>query len=86
MEGTLDEERRLLYVGITRARKSLTMTYCANRLKYGSASSCTPSEFIKELAPDDLETTSYHTLMTKPVSEESARLSFARMKEMIRGS
>ena len=86
LEGTLDEERRLLYVGITRARKSLTMTHCANRLKYGSASSCTPSEFIKELAPDDLETTSYHTLMTKPVSEESARLSFARMKEMIRGS
>ncbi|HEX8372058.1 MAG TPA: UvrD-helicase domain-containing protein [Chthoniobacterales bacterium] len=86
LEGTLDEERRLLYVGITRARKSLTMTYCANRLKYGSASSCTPSEFIKELAPDDLETTSYQTLMTKPVTEEAARLSFARMKEMIRGS
>ncbi|MEO7934205.1 MAG: UvrD-helicase domain-containing protein [Chthoniobacterales bacterium] len=86
LEGTLDEERRLLYVGITRARKTLTITHCANRLKYGSASSCTPSEFIKELAPDDLEVTNYHTLMTKPVTEEAAKLSFARMKEMIRGS
>ncbi len=84
LEGTLDEERRLLYVGITRARKTLTITHCANRLKYGSASSCTPSEFIKELAPDDLEVTNYHTLMTKPVTEEAAKLSFARMKEMIR--
>ncbi len=86
LEGTLDEERRLLYVGITRARKTLTMTHCYNRLKYGTPSPCTPSEFIKELAPDDLEKTSYHTLMNQPVSAEMARLSFARMREMIRGN
>ena len=54
-EGTVDEERRLLYVGITRARKRLTMSYCVNRTKYGSAVSCAPSTFLKELSRDHLE-------------------------------
>jgi hypothetical protein len=52
VEGTLDEERRLLYVGITRAMRTLTMTYCRDRMKYGSASPCHPSSFIKELADE----------------------------------
>ena len=41
VEGTLDEERRLLYVGITRAMRTLTMTYCRDRMKYGSAAPAT---------------------------------------------
>ncbi|HEY5893891.1 MAG TPA: UvrD-helicase domain-containing protein [Chthoniobacterales bacterium] len=85
LEGTLDEERRLLYVGITRARKNLTLTHCRGRLKYGSASPCAPSSFIKELAPEDIEHTNYHQLMSAPVSNDSARASFARMKDLIRG-
>src|SRR5260370_13454317 len=36
MEGSSDEERRLFYVGITRARRTLTITHCLNRLKYGN--------------------------------------------------
>lgn len=83
LEGTLDEERRLLYVGITRARKTLTMTHCNNRLKFGSAASCAPSNFIKELAPDDIEVTNYHAVMNQPVEESSIRASFARMREML---
>lgn len=86
VEGTLDEERRLLYVGITRARKNLTLTHCRGRLKYGSAAPCAPSSFIKELAPGDIEHTNYHLLMSAPVSNDSARASFARMKDLIRGA
>lgn len=85
VEGTLDEERRLLYVGITRARKNLTLTHCRGRLKYGSAAPCAPSSFIKELAPADIEHTNYQQLMSAPVSDDSARASFARMKDLIRG-
>jgi DNA helicase II / ATP-dependent DNA helicase PcrA len=48
-EGTKDEERRLLYVGITRAQDQLTMTYCSKRIKWGQETGCQPSSFIGEL-------------------------------------
>lgn len=45
----LEEERRLAYVGITRARKHLTMTFSANRRVYNQWQSSLPSRFIEEL-------------------------------------
>lgn len=48
MKRNLDEERRLFYVGITRARERLTMTYCAKRTRYGTEERCKPSCFIQE--------------------------------------
>src|SRR5205085_11280887 len=48
-EGSIDEERRLFYVGITRAMRTLTLSHCRTRTKYGSVASCTPSTFLKEL-------------------------------------
>lgn len=53
LEGTLDEERRLFYVALTRAMSSLTLSYCENRKKYGEATPCHPSPFLKEL-PEEL--------------------------------
>ncbi len=52
-EGTLDEERRLFYVGITRAQLSLKLTHCAARRKYGQLAPCHPSSFLLEL-PEEL--------------------------------
>ena len=52
-EGTLDEERRLFYVAITRAQKTLSITHCQGRKKYGQLLPCHPSEFLHEL-PEDL--------------------------------
>ena len=37
VEGTLDEERRLFYVGITRAMRTLNISHCLTRKKYGEA-------------------------------------------------
>ncbi|HQS98884.1 MAG: ATP-dependent DNA helicase Rep [Hydrogenophilales bacterium 16-64-46] len=51
-EGRLEEERRLMYVGVTRARKSLTLTYCARRKRARESVSCEPSRFIEELGDD----------------------------------
>ena len=42
-EGTRDEERRLLYVGITRAKETLSLSYCYTRKRYGDALPCYPS-------------------------------------------
>ena len=52
--GTLDEERRLMYVGITRAQQSLHLSYCRRRKRAGEMMSCAPSRFIGELAQEDL--------------------------------
>lgn len=51
----LEEERRLAYVGITRARKSLFITHAANRRIYNQWQSSIPSRFISELPPDNIE-------------------------------
>ncbi|WP_127470029.1 DNA helicase Rep [Thiomicrorhabdus aquaedulcis] len=51
----LEEERRLAYVGITRAQKTLTMTYASKRRKYGEDMSCDPSRFIEELPQEILK-------------------------------
>ncbi|MBQ0724254.1 MAG: UvrD-helicase domain-containing protein [Cycloclasticus sp.] len=51
----VEEERRLAYVGITRAQKQLTFSYCSQRKKYGDVSSTEPSRFLTELPADDLD-------------------------------
>jgi DNA helicase-2/ATP-dependent DNA helicase PcrA len=47
--GRLEEERRLCYVGMTRAREQLFLTYAETRRMYGSESHCRPSRFIDEV-------------------------------------
>ena len=52
VEGTLDEERRLFYVAITRAQESLRISHCGSRRKYGQFLPCHPSPFLKEIPAD----------------------------------
>ena len=53
--GDVDEERRLCYVGITRAQKSLTMTLAKRRKQFGEILATTPSRFLDELPQEDLQ-------------------------------
>ncbi|EYX69739.1 DNA helicase Rep, partial [Escherichia coli] len=53
-EDNIDEERRLAYVGITRAQKELTFTLCKERRQYGELVRPEPSRFLLELPQDDL--------------------------------
>jgi ATP-dependent DNA helicase Rep len=53
-EGRLDEERRLFYVGITRAKEALCLSYAARRQRWGEVLRLTPSRFLAELPADDL--------------------------------
>lgn len=53
-ENNIEEERRLAYVGITRAQKELTFTLCSERRQYGELIRPEPSRFLLELPQDDL--------------------------------
>jgi DNA helicase II / ATP-dependent DNA helicase PcrA len=51
-EGSLEEERRLCYVGITRAMRDLYLTYARRRAVFGAQSYGLPSRFLSEIPPD----------------------------------
>ncbi|MDC0048970.1 ATP-dependent helicase, partial [Verrucomicrobia bacterium] len=82
-EGTKDEERRLLYVGMTRAMERLTMSFCSMRVRYGEEVYCERSSFLDEMDPQCVDIFSNDELSAGPVEETDAMAYFARMKEML---
>jgi superfamily I DNA/RNA helicase len=80
-EGTLDEERRLFYVAVTRAMQTLTISHCGGRKKYGQVLPCHPSPFLKEL-PEELVEHSDSKSKT-PVAPESGKGLFAAMRQAV---
>jgi superfamily I DNA/RNA helicase len=83
LEGTVDEERRLLYVGITRARRTLALCWCRHRIKYGSPMPCTPSSFIKELPGEWVEHRDATQILRAPVSETAAKSKFGALRAAV---
>jgi superfamily I DNA/RNA helicase len=81
VEGTMDEERRLFYVAVTRAMQTLTISHCGGRKKYGQLLPCQPSPFLKEL-PEELVEHS-DSKSKQPVTQESGKNLFAAMREAI---
>lgn len=55
INNNIEEERRLAYVGMTRAKKELFFTYCQTRIQYGQILNMVPSRFLFELPQEDLE-------------------------------
>ena len=56
LDGTrLEEERRLMYVGITRARRALTLTWCGKRKRAGEMAVCEPSRFLSEIDQNEIK-------------------------------
>jgi len=55
-EDNVEEERRLCYVGITRAQKTLSITLAAKRKQYGEVNDTSPSRFFEELPEEEIET------------------------------
>ncbi|MBI3853311.1 MAG: UvrD-helicase domain-containing protein [Verrucomicrobia bacterium] len=78
VEGTLDEERRLFYVAITRAMQTLTLSHCGGRKKYGQLMPCHPSPFLKELPPELVEMADEKA--KQPVTVDSGKNLFAAMR------
>jgi ATP-dependent DNA helicase UvrD/PcrA len=66
--GRLEEERRLCYVGITRAMAKLMITYAESRRLHGSETFNTPSRFIREIPAELLQEVRLHSTVARPVS------------------
>jgi len=78
----IEEERRLAYVGITRAQRTCTFSYCTHRKRYGEISECEPSRFLNELPADDLEWVNKKQL-TPDVIKERGKANLANLKTML---
>jgi DNA helicase-2/ATP-dependent DNA helicase PcrA len=83
-EGTKDEERRLLYVGITRAQESLTLTYCTVRMKWGQKTGCQPSSFIPELDDKYIEHTTFDEIQNTEMTGDDLDDFFASMNNLFK--
>ncbi|MBC3766548.1 DNA helicase II [Neptunicella marina] len=65
--GRMEEERRLCYVGMTRAMQKLTITYAESRRLYGQDKYHTPSRFVREIPSECVEEVRLRTTVSRPV-------------------
>ena len=81
-DGDVEEERRLFYVAITRARDKLLITSCQKRRRMQATVECTPSRFLEEIPENLVE---YHEAKkAEPVSEDKAHDYFADMLKKLK--
>ena len=82
-EGRVDEERRLFYVGITRAKQRLTISYTRNRIKWGQKQTSLPSPFLKELDRKFVQEMDYSRHMNETVTQEENTNFFSGLRAML---
>ena len=80
--GDIEEERRLAYVGITRAQRLLTFTLASQRKQYGEILTTTPSRFLEELPQELLEWDGRKSDMTPEKSKARGKETLARLKSL----
>jgi len=82
-EDNVDEERRLAYVGITRAQKELIFTLCRERRQYGELVRPEPSRFLLELPQDDLAWETERKVVSPQERMEKGQSHLASVKAML---
>lgn len=82
-ENNVEEERRLAYVGITRARKELTFSLCRERRQYGEVIRPEPSRFLMELPQDDLKWESQRKVVSAEERMQTGQSRVANLKAML---
>lgn len=83
-DDAIEEERRLAYVGITRAKKSLIFTFAAQRKQYGEQVSCDPSRFLSEIPESQIDWERPETLSDED-RHARGRAHLADIKNMLAG-
>ncbi len=81
----VDEERRLAYVGITRARRQLVITYSLSRKRFGSIVDCMPSRFLEELPEELLERVEPGNEVSSGEDLETGNRALAEMRALLAG-
>ncbi|MEM8594065.1 MAG: 3'-5' exonuclease [Pseudomonadota bacterium] len=81
-QDTIEEERRLAYVGITRAKKTLIMTLSSERRKFGETHATTPSRVLSELSDDDIEWEGMGDKVTPEQQEQRAEDALSALKNL----
>jgi ATP-dependent DNA helicase Rep len=84
-EGRIDEERRLMYVGITRAKEVLTLSWSARAKRYGELLTNQPSRFLHEMPQADLHWQGKDPEADKEVVRETAQSHMAKIAAMLAG-
>ncbi len=82
----LEEERRLCYVGITRAREKLTLTHAESRRLYGKEHYPRVSRFIKEIPTELLQEVRIRSTISRPVSNQSATYTHQNRSRIVEDS
>ncbi|NKI36558.1 UvrD-helicase domain-containing protein [Wenzhouxiangella sp. XN79A] len=82
-EGRIEEERRLMYVGLTRAERQLTISFCRSRRQFGESRKCEPSRFLDELPRELLDWPGKDG--RKQVDAGAARDNIAALKALLEG-
>ncbi|MDC8014203.1 UvrD-helicase domain-containing protein [Tahibacter soli] len=82
-EGRLDEERRLMYVGITRAKERLCLSYSARSRRFGEVFKNDPSRFLAELPADDLHWDGRDAEQDAEAKKEVATSHLARLANLL---
>ena len=77
----IEDDIRLTYVAITRARQTLRLSHCSGRKRYGQLLPCHPSPFLKEIPPECVE--DVDVAASKPVAKDSGGDWFAKMREAL---
>ncbi len=85
-EDNIEEERRLAYVGITRARKMLTISFATKRKRFGEIIECEPSRFLDELPQDLLQWSGAGIELPEEEKKARGKASLADLKNMLANS
>jgi ATP-dependent DNA helicase Rep len=83
-EGNIEEERRLAYVGITRAQRELIFTYAKERRQFGEVSRTEVSRFLHELPQNDLNWEIGQIKQTEEHKIQSAKVGVANLRDLLK--
>ncbi|MFC1602889.1 DNA helicase Rep [Pseudomonadota bacterium] len=82
-DDNIEEERRLAYVGITRAQRTLTITFATKRKQFGELIRCEPSRFLEELPEEDLSWEGRDSQLSQEEKQERGTAHLANLRAIL---